>query len=190
VRPICFSDCQCSPSSKDIQPALSVGRKHIRGRNRILAHGIHRRIVRQSGSDRLSNSSLLRACCKRRSQTHPIETGSPTRRPTLAQMRRGPYLCQPPYSSRGPQAQGANVRSTHRPHGGLPNQTIVRSPAHRQPLRQLNCNYTRVLLVYGTHSLIRELISRKYSYSLYRRAADPKRNYPPHDKHVSVISIN
>ena len=48
---------------------------------------------------------------------------------------------------------------------------------------------TRVYIRVRTQSLIRGLISRKYGYSLYRRAAYPKQQLRPPYNQVSVISI-
>ena len=48
---------------------------------------------------------------------------------------------------------------------------------------------TRVYIRVRTRSLIRGLISRKYSYSLYYRAAYPKQQLRPPYNQVSVISI-
>ena len=48
---------------------------------------------------------------------------------------------------------------------------------------------TRVYIRVRTQSLIRRLIGRKYSYSLYRRAAYPKQQLHPPYNQVSIISI-
>ena len=48
---------------------------------------------------------------------------------------------------------------------------------------------TRVYIRVRTYSLIRGLISRKYSYSLYYRAAYPKQQLCPPYNQASVISI-
>ena len=48
---------------------------------------------------------------------------------------------------------------------------------------------TRVYIGVYTRSLIKGLISRKHSYSLYRRAAYPKQQLRPLYNQASVISI-